>query len=163
MRFICDQKFVFKACSACKPHGFGFGHHIFQNLARTQRLHAPHHLAWHQNGVFFQRQFAPQLRQQAHFQIGITCNPARQLDVVKQLVVQIPTKHHIAKRIIAFQCSQKLCCRHVFPCHHPIEVKKANLDVGNAALIDQTADVSCRLHILSLCRLSHNTTPPFEL
>ena len=81
--FIGHQKLIFKAGKGAVAHAVGACQHALEQLARAQRFHAPHHFTRHQNGVVFQRQLAPVLRQQADFGIGIAGNPAGKLDVVE--------------------------------------------------------------------------------
>ena len=110
-----------------------------------------------EQGVLFEGDRPAGLRQDAHEGVGIGGMPAGEGDVVIELVVGIPAQHHVAETEAALQRREELDLGDVFAAQHAIGVEDADLDMGQAPLLDDLAGVGGSADVLRFQR--HDVLP----
>ena len=100
------------------------------------------------------RQVSGRIRTQ---RIGIGGVPAGVCDVVVELVVGVPAQHHVAEAEAALQRREELGLRHVLAAQDAVDVEDADLDMGQAALLDDLAGVGGGADVLRFQR--HDVLP----
>src|SRR6185312_7015387 len=102
-------------------------------------------------------QLAAALRENAHVRIRVTCVPAREADVVVQLVVGIPAQHDVAEAQSFLQAGEELLPREILAPEDAVEIEHTDLDVTCAARLDERARLRSRSHFAGLHEVSSAT------
>ena len=154
-RFLEQEELEFGRGVDGKSDILGALENAAQQSARTQRLSRAGEFGEEEQHVALDRNRAAGLRQDAAGRVGIGGVPAGEGGIVVELVVGIPAQHDVAEAEAVIERGEEFLARDIFAAQHAVEIDDADLDVAEVALLDQTARVGARLHIVR----SHQTLP----
>ena len=140
-RFVEDEELVLEAGVGLETHVVGATQHAPQQAAGTQLVGGGRELAHEKQPAFFEGQLAAVLGDDAHQRVGISRVPARVADVVIELVLGIPTEHHVAEAEALVEGGEEFLPGYVLAAQDPVDVEYADLDVAELALLDDAAGV----------------------
>ena len=121
--------------------------HPAQQAARAGHVALLDELGEEEQHAGFERNVAAGLGQDAHGRVRIAGVPAGVLHVVVELVVGIPAQHHVAEAEALVERAEELLARHVLAAQDAVDVEHADLDVGEAALLDDLPGVGDGLDV----------------
>src|SRR6185437_16307085 len=129
-----------------EAHAAGALDHPAQHAARANGVGRRRELAEKEVRARLEGQLAAALRQDAHVRIRVTRMPAREGDVVVQLVVGIPAQHDVAEPQPLLQAGEEFLPREVLASQDAVEIEHTDLDMTGAALLDERARLGSRSH-----------------
>ncbi|MNJ54115.1 hypothetical protein D3C77_495450 [compost metagenome] len=150
-RFTEHEEFIFQRGVDVVAHALRAIQRTLQQAARADGGRIAFELGQEQQHVFAPRpllqwQATTGVGQDAQLGIGIGRVPAGVLGVVVELVVQIPTEHHVAKRQARAQRPQEFVAPQVLAQHNAVDVGQAHLDMRKRTGLHQTFRVFHRCY-----------------
>ncbi len=157
-RLVEQEELVFEGRAGGKAHPLRLLQHPAQGAARAERLGRACELAKEEERALLEGQRPAGLGQDAHRRIRIGGVPAREGHIVIELIVGVPAQHHVAEAEAAVEGREELGLGDVFAAQHAIGVEQADLDVGDAPLLDDLARLGRAADVFGLQR--HEIPPP---
>src|SRR6185437_6938229 len=154
-RLFEDEKFVFERAVRLETEATGALDDAAQEAARTQGLRRRREFGEKEQGLRLEGDFAAALRHDACRRVGIGGVPPRIRQIVDELVIRIPAQHDVAKAETALERRKELVARYVLAAHHPVDIDEPQLDMAEAARLDDTARIGRAFYITCL-----HSSPP---
>ncbi|MNY28236.1 hypothetical protein D3C86_1621970 [compost metagenome] len=145
--FIEHEEFVFQRREGIEAHRLATLDHSPQRGARANRFSGLGKLADKQQHAVLEGNIAAGVRQHPHRRVRVAGVPAGVAGVVVELVLDVPTEHHVAEGEAAVQGGEELAAAQVLAAHHPVVVEHPDLDVTEATLLDDAPGVLAGFYV----------------
>ena len=131
--FFEEEEFEFECAVSGEAHIFGAVEYATQGGAGADDFSFAGEFSEHEQGVFFEGNFAGGFGEDANVGVGVGSVPAGECGFIVELIVAVPAEDDVAEAEAAVEGFEEFFVVHVFAAQDAVDIEHAGFDVFNLA------------------------------